>query len=66
MQSQKEQNDLCSFPGKPFNITEIQVYVLTTNVEEGEVEWFCEDTQDLLELTPKKNVLSLKGTGLQT
>ena len=42
--------------GKPFNITEIQVYVLTTNVEEGEVEWFCEDTQDLLELTPKKKM----------
>ena len=43
-----------SFPGKPFNITVIQVYVPTTNAEEAEVKWFCEDLQDLLELTPKK------------
>ena len=43
--------------GKPFNITEIQVYALTTNAEEAEVEWFYEDMQDLLELTPKKDVL---------
>ena len=45
------------FQGKPFNITVIQVYALTTNAEEAEVEWFYEDLQDLLELTPKKVVL---------
>ena len=42
------------FQGKPFNITVIQVYALTTIAEEAEVEWFYEDLQDLLELTPKK------------
>ena len=42
------------FQGKPFNITVIQVYSLTSNAEEAEIEWFCEDLQDLLELTPKK------------
>ena len=42
------------FPGKPFNITVIQVYAPTTNAEETEVEQFCEDLQDLLELKPKK------------
>ena len=42
------------FQGKPFNITVIQVYALTSNSEETEVEQFCEDLQDLLELTPKK------------
>ena len=42
------------FQGKPFNIRVIQVYALTTNAKEAEVEWFCEDLQDLLELTPKK------------
>ena len=42
------------FEGKPFNITVIQVYAPTTNAEEAEVERFCEDLQDLLELTPKK------------
>ena len=48
------------FQGKPFNITVIQVYALTSNAEEAEVEWFYEDLQDLLELTPpskKKQVL---------
>ena len=45
------------FQGKPFNITLIQVYALTSNAEEAEVEWFCEDLQDLLELTPQKDVL---------
>ena len=45
------------FQGKPFNITVIQVYALTNNAEEGEVEWFYEDLQDLLDLTPPKNVL---------
>ena len=47
------------FQGKPFNITVIQVYAPTTNAEEAEVEWFYEDLQDLLELTPKRDVLSL-------
>ena len=45
------------FQGKPFNITVIQVYALSSNAEEAEVEWFYEDIQDLLELTPKKDVL---------
>ena len=44
---------------KLFNITVIQVYAQTSNAEEAEVEQFCEDLQDLLELTPKKDVLSL-------
>ena len=61
MQSQKRQNDLCLFPSKPFNITEIQVYPPTSNAEEAEVEWFYEDLQDLLELTPKKDVLLIIG-----
>ena len=43
--------------GKPLNITVIQVYTPTSNAEEAEVEWFNEDLQDLLELTPKKDVL---------
>ena len=49
------------FQGKPFNITVIQVYSPTTNAEEAEVEWFYEDLQDLLELTPKKDVLFIIG-----
>ena len=44
------------FQGKPFNITVTQVYILTSNAEEAEVEWFYEDLQDLLELTPQKYV----------
>ena len=47
--------------GKPFNITVIQVYAPTGNAEEAEVEWFYEDLQDLLELTPKKDVLFIIG-----
>ena len=47
------------FQGKPFNITVIQLYAPTTNAEEAEEEWFYEDLQDLLELTSKKDVLSL-------
>ena len=47
------------FQGKPFNITVIQVCALTSNAEEAEIEWFYEDLQDLLELTPKKDILSL-------
>ena len=55
MQSQKQQNYLC-FQGKPLNITVIQVYALTSNAEDAEVEQFYEDLQDLLELTPPKNM----------
>ena len=47
--------------GKPFNITVIQVYAPTTNAKEAEVEWFYEDLQDLLELTPKKDVFFIIG-----
>ena len=47
--------------GKPFNITIIQVYPPTSNAEEAEVEWFYEDLQDLLELTPQKDVLFIIG-----
>ena len=61
MQSQEWQNDLCWFPRQPFNITVIQVYALTSNAEDAEVEWFYEDLQDLLELTPKKDVLFIIG-----
>ena len=49
------------FQGKPFNIMLIQVYAPTSNAEEAEVEWFYEDLQDLLELTPKKDVLFITG-----
>ena len=49
------------FQGKPFNITVIQVYAPTSNAEEAEVEWFYEYLQDLLELTPKKDVLFIIG-----
>ena len=49
------------FQGKPFNITVIQVYAPTSNAE----EWFYEDLQDLLELTPKKMSFSSSGTGMQ-
>ena len=49
------------FQGKPFNIMVIQVYALTSNAEETEVEWFYEDLQELLELTPKKDVLFIIG-----
>ena len=50
-----------SFQGKPFNITVIQAYVLTSNAEEAEVEQFFEDLQDLSELIPKKDVLFIIG-----
>ena len=49
------------FQGKPFNITVTQVYAPTNNTEEAEVEQFCEDLQDLLELTPKKDVIFIIG-----
>ena len=47
------------FQGKPFNTTVIQAYAPTSNTEEAEVEWFYEDLIDLLELTPKKDVVSV-------
>ena len=49
------------FQGKPFYITVIQVYALTSNAEETEVEWFYEDPQNILELTPQKDVLFIIG-----
>ena len=49
------------FQGKPFNITVIQTYAPTSNAEEAEVEWFYENLQDLLELTPQKDVLFIIG-----
>ena len=49
------------FQGKPFNITVIQVYAPTSNAEEPEVEWFYEDLQDLLELTPKTDIIFILG-----
>ena len=49
------------FQGKPFNITVIQVYASMNNAEEAEVEQFYEDLQDLLELTPQKDVLFIIG-----
>ena len=49
------------FQGKPFNITAIQAYALTSNAEAAEFEWFYEDLQDLLELTPKKDVVFIIG-----
>ena len=57
----KTQNNLCHFQGKPFNITVIQAYALTSNAEEAEVEQFSEELQDLPELTPKKDVLFIIG-----
>ena len=53
------------FQGKPFDITVIQVYALTSNAEEAEVEWFYEDLQELLELTYKKDVLFIIGDWMQ-
>ena len=52
---------LVQFQGKLFNITVIQGYAPTTNAKEAEFEWFYEDLQDLLELTPKKDVLFIIG-----
>ena len=49
------------FQAKPFNFTVIQIYALTSNAEEAEVEWFYEDPQGLLEVTPKKDVLFIIG-----
>ena len=49
------------FQGKPHSITVIQVYAPISNAEEAEVEWFCEDRQDRLDLTPKKDILFITG-----
>ena len=49
------------FQGKPFNIMVMQVYALTSDAEEAEVKWFYEDLQDLLEITPQKDVLFIIG-----
>ena len=61
----KERMISVCFQGKPFNITVIQFYALTINTEEAEVEWFSEDLQDLLELTPKIDVLFIIGYWMQ-
>ena len=53
------------FQDKPLNITVIKVYAPTSNAEEDELEWFYEDLQDLLELTPKKDVLFIIGSSVQ-
>ena len=50
-----------SFQGKPFDITVIQVYASTRNTKEAKAEWFYEDLQDLLKLTPKKDILFITG-----
>ena len=60
MQSQKQQNDLCSFPRQTIQYHS-QAYVPTSNTEEAKVEWFYEDLQDLLELTPKKDIFFIIG-----
>ena len=54
MQSQKQQNDLCSFQGKPFNIMVIQVYAPTSNAEQTEAEWFYEDLQEQGPVRPSR------------
>ena len=65
MQSQRQQNDLCSFPRQIIqyysNLSQCPTIDLTSNAEEAEVEQFYEDLQDILELTPKKDVLFIIG-----
>ena len=61
MQSQNDRMISAHFQGKPFNMTVIQVYAPTSNAEEAEVEWFYEDLQDLLELTPKNDIFFIIG-----
>ena len=61
MQSQNDRMITVHFQGKPFSIRVIQVYALTSNAEKAEVEWLYENLQDLLELTPKKDVLFIIG-----
>ena len=62
---EKWQNDLCSFPRQTIQYHVIQVYALTSNTEEAEVEQSYEDLQDLLELTPPKDVLFIIGVRMQ-
>ena len=59
--SKKDRMISVCFQGKPFNITVIQVYASTSNAEEAEVEQFYEDSQDLLQLTPQKDILFIIG-----
>ena len=61
MQSQNDKKISVCFQGKPFNIMVIQVSDPTSNAEEAEIQWFYEDLQNLLELTPKKDVLFIIG-----
>ena len=61
MQSQKWQNDLCSFPRQTTQYHSYPSYAPTSNAEEAEVEWFYEDIQELLELTPERDVLFIIG-----
>ena len=61
MQSQKQQNDLCSFPRQTIEYHSNPSLCPTSNTEEAEVKWFYKDLQDLLELTPKKDILFIKG-----
>ena len=61
MQSRNDKMSSVHFQGKPFNITVIQVYAPISNAEEAEIELFYEDIQDLLKLTPKKDVLFIIG-----
>ena len=61
MQSLNERMISVCFQGKPFNIVVIQVYAMTSNAEEAEVEQFYKDPQDILELTPKKDILFIIG-----
>ena len=61
MQAQKQQNDLCSFPRQTIQYHSNSSLCPPSNTEEAEVEWFYEDLQDLLDLTPQKEVLSIIG-----
>ena len=61
MQSQNDRMISIRFQGKPINIMVIQVYVLTSNAKEAEVKWLYENLQELLELTPPKDVLFIMG-----
>ena len=65
VQFQKQWNDLSFCQDKPFNITVIQVYALTTDAEETEVDWFYENLQHLVEQTQKKMSFPLSGIGMQ-
>ena len=65
MQSQKQQNDLCSFTRQTSQDHKNQIYAPTSNAEEAEVEWFHEDVQDPWELIPEKMSFSLYETGMQ-